>query len=670
MKQYKYLLLIAILLSGSSVFSQEVDSAVVEELVADTVAVEEAVEEAVAEQATEDSPVGGVVEGTDEIDDEKNDYEEVVFTDSDTLELYGKTFSGLYDLDDVVPNYSVFITGENHTYTESNARIWLKMIKYLHKNANVRNVMFEYGYSYGWLVNQYLQTGDTNIYNSVKNFAYPEYSEAIKELQKFNASLDSADKLYLVGIDVDRGIYPIVKLLDYLLPDSFDDAHDSIIMHLESMRSIASYNDSKLNLDDENSFVIFNYKTTPTVELVQKNFISWEEEYKKILGENFDLFKETIITRFNQREEWRQYDNDGAAQQYVFRERYMHRVFLEEAAKHEGAWFGQFGRCHTTRNRTTSEGCDWYMFKSLANRIDNTKGGQYKGKILTIAIAYKGDVSLGTEWVQYQDVFEKYFETVPESSVVLLDVKKDPVLDSAFSKDFHYMLLNSNTKRGEAYEDILYDYSAAGSRKSSFKLLLSSTEQTYDFGSLNEALTGPGVSFDNTIANNAQFLNFSFVTGAGIVNKSNTFSYMLPTVMKQTEGLTGANERTVKFSGYKIKSNTLLNLTPGLSLIDLYLGMGTSYEQYRLTITDIDPIGGIGNGSIGDLKSTIYKNPLFGFDLLGGIDLNLSFLTVGYDIGYTFDLSKANWIAGDEKVNGPMTKFRGMYQTYKIGLNF
>ena len=58
-----------------------------------------------------------------------SDFDNIYFSDTDTLHLYEEDFNGLSMLDSVVPNFKVFLTGENHTYTESNARLWLKMIK-------------------------------------------------------------------------------------------------------------------------------------------------------------------------------------------------------------------------------------------------------------------------------------------------------------------------------------------------------------------------------------------------------------------------------------------------------------------------------------------------------------------------------------------------------------
>ncbi|MFT5817869.1 MAG: hypothetical protein ACI95K_001356, partial [Lentimonas sp.] len=180
--------------------------------------------------------------------------DEITINSEDTLHLYDSSFAGLELLDDTLSQFRVFITGENHTYTESNARLWLKMIKYLHANAGVRNIMFEYGYTYGYLVNEYLQTGDTTLFSSIDQFAYKEYSAVIKELREFNEELPDSAKLYFAAIDIDRGIYPVAKMLAHMLPADSVPVPDSIYLHVASLKSLMEYNDFKLDeQDDETS---------------------------------------------------------------------------------------------------------------------------------------------------------------------------------------------------------------------------------------------------------------------------------------------------------------------------------------------------------------------------------------------------------------------------------
>lgn len=599
----------------------------------------------------------------------QKDDDEVYFEENDTLELYGESFAGLEGLDSVIKGKRVFITGENHTYTESNARLWLKMIKYLHKNAGVRNIMFEYGYSYGWLVNEYLQTGDTNLYNSIKNFAYVEYSEAIKDLREFNASLDSSEKIYLCAIDIERGIYPIVKLLNHLIPESYE-AHDSIIIHLESIVSMASYNDHKLDEQDDNeySYVRWNFLSNPTVDLVQENFLKFEDEYKKVLGDNFDLFRQVIVEKYNARKLWNKYDNEKAVQQYVYRENYMHKTFLNEYASREGAWFGQFGRCHTTQTKINSNSCDWFKFRSLANRIKGTDGGQFKDSVLTISIMYENDRSMGDDFTEYEEKFDPYFTDVPANSIVLFDFKTDTILDSVYGQDFDYIFLNTNNKKGEVYESI-YEYSDYDMDWGpKFKITGALGTKQFDFQELNVALADyRSLESALTAVEIGMFTGISEGDGARFYSSS-IFGWYL----NQTRGNPDLDDTEYSLNGFYIKSMFFYNLTAPSGFLDIMPGIGYGFERLKLVHAETDPnTGSPDDGTIGDLKYTTHYNPAFTVDGMLIADLNLGPITLGAQYGITLDLSKKQWRANNEIIPGsPETSLFNFSTMFRAGFNF
>ncbi|MBR9859509.1 erythromycin esterase family protein [bacterium] len=600
---------------------------------------------------------------------DRSDYDNIYFKDSDTLRLYSETFSGLEALDSVVGDYKVFITGENHTYTESNARLWLKMIKYLHANAGVRNIMFEYGYSYGWLVNEYLQTGDTVLYNSLRNFAYVEYSDVLKDLYEYNASLDSSEKIYLCAIDIERGVYPIAKLLDYLITDTIQ-PHDSIVIHVQSIQSLASYNDSKLLESAENDYVGsgWNYRTTSTLELVQENFKKFESEYKEILGDNFDLFKEVITTKFDARALWTKYETEKAVQQYVFRENYMHTQFLKESEEHPGNWFGQFGRCHTTQNKTTSNSCDWYRFNSLANRIKNTKGGTYKDSVMTIGIIYKTDRSINMDNDGIEDEFDKYFEEMPNDGIVLFDFSEDEVLDSVYSDDFNYLFLSTNNQRGEVYEYLTYldDYSYNNVVRLTFHL----NQKNIGLGSLNDEFSGTDQA-DGFGTDPLQAIELTVLYGTrysydGLRTLTGSqFGYYLPRSVDLDNG------PNYKLGGFYVRNLSYFNLLPRSTFFDAMPGLGIGYERLTLSADEETNNPSVNNGFIANTKNTVYTNPAITLDLLFRADVNISVFTLGVQYGYGFDLSKKNWRSGGDILeSSPETSFRGSSLNYFVGFTF
>ena len=588
------------------------------------------------------------------------------FSENDTISLYTDAFSGLEMLEDVTADHKVFITGENHTYTESNARLWLKMIKFLHKKANVRNVMFEYGFSYGWLVNEYIHTGDTVLYNSIKHFAYKEYSEAIKELYEFNQTLDSSERIYLCAIDIERGVYPVAKLLDYLIPQEYE-AHDSIEIHLQSLHSLARYNDEKLHEQGEENmrFTNFTYKSNPTIELVRDNFSRWEEEYKSVLGDRFELFKEVLTERFEARNRWYGYENDGAIQQYIYRENYMHAQFLEQYDKREGNWFGQFGRCHTTKTRQNANSCEWYMFNSLANRIKHTKGGAFSDSVLTIGIMYEMDREMGPERTEFESSFDTYFEDVPDSGIVLFNVRSDSLIDSVYGQDFDYMFLSRHNQRGEVYEAMyeLYDRTDLGVK---VKLSAELGMPSIGLRSLDNVYDDAG--FDGGFANNLYAIGMRVIVGG---------MDELPFFVGYSFGLYNKIEREhidgelTSLAGFYIKEEFLYDLLRS-DVFDLYLGGGLGYEQLRLTSrrsTSVD--NQVEDGFLGSSRASRFTNPAWIIELIAAPEINIGPFFIGAEYSYRFDLSSKEWRTGGELINdSPRTNFGGSYQEFKLGLVF
>ena len=594
----------------------------------------------------------------------------VKIVDEDTIPLYKEGYGGLSKLDDKVADYKVFITGENHTYTKSNSLLWLKMIKYLNENAGVRNIMFEYGYSYGFLVNEYLKTGDTSLFNSIDQFAYMEYSDVIKQLKVYNDSLPEDRKLHFAAIDIERGAYPIAKILSYLLPPKSEGASDSIQLHVRSLRSLSDYNDFKLGeMDDSKYTSAFNFKTTATIQLVQTNFTTFESDYKAYLGDNFELFKTIIIDKFNARKKWYAYDNLGAIQQYIYREQYMHQQFLKEASQHPGGWFGQFGRCHTSKEEVSNNSCEWFVFNSLADQIEHTDGGRYEGKVMTLAIAYNTDRNFGKKYGESKENLTPYFDDLDDKRIGLIEVSSDTNLSSGYGADFDYILFNSYEERGEAYEYLNNFNGDLGVKSVRVFLEAGIGRNAIDFNALNAVfdLRGASNSFDDMLNYWDVSIGFNSKTGYSVSQGGRYISQN-----REVSNTSNGAVLDYKLSGYFFKSLGGIDVLKNSKWIDLIPMIGFSYQNLVLEVEETaQSIGDLENAFLGGLKNTKYINDAFALEGAGVLRINLGKLSVGAQVGYQWDLSNKRWKSGSSHLdNGPSTSFTGMYQTVRVGLNF
>ena len=590
--------------------------------------------------------------------------DEISINDEDTLHLYDSSFTGLELLDDTLSQFRVFITGENHTYTESNARLWLKMIKYLHANAGVRNIMFEYGYTYGYLVNEYLQTGDTTLFSSIDQFAYKEYSAVIKELRQFNEELPDSAKLYFTAIDIDRGIYPVAKMLAHMLPADSVPVPDSIYLHVASLKSLMEYNDFKLDeQDDETSSYLrgrgFTFKTGATLDLVQKNFLKYKELYKEYLGDGYAAFENIIVNKYNDRKLWEEYETDGAIQEYIYRENYMHQNFLKEQAAHPGNWFGQFGRCHTTKAQQTSNSCEWFKFNSLADRIKNTKGGEFKDALMTIAIVYDSDRNFGPNRSGENALFNKYFEDLPVNRIALVDLSKDTALNKSFGTDFDYLFVNSFIQHGSSYE-YLNDLESEEDIK--IKILGGYTQTLLNLNDLSQRFIDDGSrqSFDN--------FGTSWELTFMAQDERTTIGFTFGSYLKEEQTI---DTTDYTLSGYYVKDFVYVDLLKNSKWLDLMPGVGVGYNKLKMKSVETTSVPNLSNVFFGETKTSFYTNDAFVFDLGFILDVNIKKLTIGYKSGYILDVSKKHWKSnGKIDQTTPETSFTGTYSTVRVGINF
>lgn len=591
--------------------------------------------------------------------------EEITVNDDDTLHLYDSSFAGLELLDDTLSQFKVFITGENHTYTESNARLWLKMIKYLHANAGVRNIMFEYGYAYGYLVNEYLQTGDTSLFNSIDQFGYKEYSSVIKELRDFNEKLPDDQKIYFAAIDIDRGIYPVAKMLAHILPADSVPVPDSIYLHVASIKSLMEYNDFKLDeQDDENSAYSrgrgFTFKTGSTINLAQKNFLKYRALYQEYLGEGFAAYEHLIVDKYNDRTLWEEYESDGAIQEYIYRENYMHQNFLREQAEHPGNWFGQFGRCHTTKAEQTSNSCEWFKFNSLADRIKNSNGGAFQDAVMTIAIVYDSDRNFGPQRSGEYELFNKYFEDLPKNRIALVDLSKDSSLNKSFGTDFNYLFVNSFTEYGSSYE-YLNDW-VEEENDIKVKLLAGYTQANLDMEDLSNRFIKDGSNYGFENLRTAWEVTFL------AQDKRTASGFTFGSYLKEEKSID-----TIDYvlSGFYLKDFIFIDLLKNSDAVDIMPGIGVGYNKLNLKSVETAQSPSLSNGFLGETKTAFYTNDALVFDLSIIADLNIKWLTIGYQSGYILDVSKKHWKSnGEIDQTTPQTSFSGLYNTIRLGFNF
>ena len=589
---------------------------------------------------------------------------------SDTIPLKeNNELIGFEALDSVVPGNKVFIVGENHTYLESNSALWVQNIKYLYKHAGVRNVLLESGRSMSWLADTYIQTGDSSLLEVIEKYVFEQYANRYKLLREFNATLDSNERVSIVGVDLERGGYGALKVLSLLIPED-GKPHDSIDLHIESIQGMAMYQDKEIFKDDEEDRYGSTYSVRNTIDLVIENFQDHESKYKDLLGGNFQVFRD-ILNGLKETVQWREMNYNNSVQGYVFREKYMFQRFKEEFGSRQGGFYGQFGRCHASKKQAEKNGCDWYMFKSFANRIKQSDELNLADQVMTMGILYESDENFeDEEWDDAESHIEMLFEQLDDNRLLLYNLDKDSFLKAFFKDDFDFVFLNSKKPDEEHpyYDgDEDDDDFDLGQR---FYITYSLGNHLIDFDAL--AQLHPAAvreSFTNGLVSH----NIDFVTSndeiGGFMTGSNFGVYQAI----ETTNVDSMGESRSRLTGFTYNSYFLYNALPEVKVLDLFAGASIGYSVMNLTVSESSPNNSqpISTGFMGGEKASVFKNPAINGRIMAGLNLNLGNVTLGGEVGLSQDFSKTNWRLSGELLNqSPKTSFNGFMGHFRLGFNF
>ena len=135
------------------------------------------------------------------------------------LEEYaGENFKYLDDEEGV----RVFFSGETHGF-EENYRLRIQLIRYFYEEHGVRRYLGELGYSSGYFLNKYLETGEEKYLELVNyslegshDFSVEDY-EFWKELYNYNRTLPEGEKIKIYGLDMEHQYWiPLLAVHDIL----------------------------------------------------------------------------------------------------------------------------------------------------------------------------------------------------------------------------------------------------------------------------------------------------------------------------------------------------------------------------------------------------------------------------------------------------------------------
>lgn len=265
----------------------------------------------------------------------------------------------------------IFLLGEVHGVAVNN-QVDFALLRYLHRVAGVRVYVSEISYSHAWYINRYLETGDMAdldfVFGQMRGFVdcSVEKRRFWIELKKWNDSLPPAERIRVVGIDLERMPGISLAYLRQQLAGRAVPANLRPVM--DRLRTLAG----APSADAIRSL---------TAEMV-RSVGEHRADYARFLGDRwfgFELALDNLQDNYRCRADKARYD--------FLRDRAMDRNFCRQAAQIPFATaYGRLGSDHVLQHR--SGGVEHLSF------LLNQPGSQWAGQVVGIWPLYEASSRL------------------------------------------------------------------------------------------------------------------------------------------------------------------------------------------------------------------------------------------------------------------------------------
>ncbi|MDX2249072.1 MAG: erythromycin esterase family protein [Bacteroidia bacterium] len=343
------------------------------------------------------------------------------------LEIEGDSLSdSFFVLDSTVGKYRFFFTAEQHWRT-INSQIQFAFLTYLHQKAGVRNLILEGGFTYGYLINRYLETGDKRLLKRVLNdipVCPQDQMRMFEQLRKYNAQFPLEDRIMVSGIDLEHSPELALQGLSTIIPEQ--KPPDEIAVQVEEIKNLHQLR------------VFEAKKVNQLFQRLSKDFDQKNSIYSAYLGEDYDLAK-LIVKNALQGKSFSLIKAVLFKKTWEKREEQLFANFVAlQPRMKPGNYYAQFGALHTDIKASIN-----WKFPSLAHRLNFYPESPVLGEVMTISRYFRRMSAeynrLGEEdkLTQMVDYVEKNYK----NPVVLCSMigKNSPFAE--MSKTFQYILL-------------------------------------------------------------------------------------------------------------------------------------------------------------------------------------------------------------------------------------
>lgn len=236
-----------------------------------------------------------------------------------------------FDLIDV-DDEKLFVLAEHWHNIRSVPKATLKLLQYLHEEANVRILAIEHGKSVAYMVNEYLQTGDQTMLEHITRntmFWGKENRTFFEELREFNLSVPAEDQITVKSIDIEYKQESAIFMINQFIGDK------QIPIELAPTLGVFKgiYVKTKEHRESYDGLsIMFYYDRELVQELVIQTINDLEDESQKYIdffGDDFTKFATMIL----EMDDGLTFDYTNPNQHYRFRDRLIYKKFIELVAE-------------------------------------------------------------------------------------------------------------------------------------------------------------------------------------------------------------------------------------------------------------------------------------------------------------------------------------------------
>jgi len=568
-------------------------------------------------------------------------YETQDFSDFDKLFSTGE-----------LDKFKVYFTGENHQFGGVNSTLEFKILAYLNKTQNVSHFLFEQSPAIGYIMTGIAIDNNSKFKSFLKEKYSPHFYELIMDIKRLNTKVDSAHRIRVHGIDVERfpafSIFALNNIIDSLSIDGETGLIYESIKALVTSEFIDASPDEIYNKGGEGvNLTGDKVDAWQTFETILSESEKLKDTLKFELGSKYEIYSQ-ILESVSKGQEWFISEREGNLAAPVIRERYMYSQFKTIYTDFPNSkFYGQFGRCHLHADKRAKR-CYSHDMKSIASRINTSSDTALSGKVITIPVYYKNAQNFDEKIIkslQLDDRFKK------DNKIYLIDLDylngDNPIV--GFGETLPYAILNTYDKSNHL--------------------------DGYDFG---QKLTEYhlGVYYGRSFFNKIDKLNFELnkIGVPGFSNKFETYSFVFDYIAMNESGMhfgfnympVVSNNDRFMLKGYSFSYGG--NYPLGNEYLMTAFGLNFTYGN--MTLLEEGE-----NGSLPNLiqqnstNITSYTNDVFTLDPNLDFRVTLPIVSINARIGYAFDLSGKYWKLDGKMKEFTKTSFSAPYIQFGLSLN-